>query len=102
MAPVPRWPRSDPAGGPAGDTVLSAAMGEHLWSIVQAYVDRQDGPPSARQLAERLNVSHQTVANWRTQASLPSPRNLRALAQLTGTDYEQVLRAALVDAGYLP
>jgi transcriptional regulator with XRE-family HTH domain len=99
---VPRLGPSGATGRPADGTVLSAAMGEHLWSIVQAYVDHQDDPPSARQLAERLDVSHQTVANWRTQASLPSPRNLRALAELTGADYEQVLRAALVDAGYLP
>lgn len=71
-----------------------------LWEIVQAHIDSSPYPPSYRQVARRLGVTPTTLTNWRDPQDLPRQANLRALATLTGTPYDEVLRAALVDTGY--
>jgi len=75
-------------------------MGQ-LWDIVQTHIDSAPYPPSLRQVAARLGVTATTLGNWRNPSDLPRRENLRALADLTGTPYDEVLRAALSDTGYL-
>ena len=72
----------------------------HLWDIVQAHRDRYG--PSVSEVARRMGVGAQTLFNWRDRplASLPNRRTLIALAEVTNTPYNDVLRAALIDAGY--
>jgi transcriptional regulator with XRE-family HTH domain len=72
-----------------------------LWDIVQHHIDSAPYPPSIRQIARKIGVSPTTVSDWRRLRALPSKENLRALAELTGTPYEQILDAALRDTGYL-
>jgi len=75
-------------------------MGQ-LWKIVQTHIDSAPYPPSLRQVAGRLGVTATTLGNWRNPSDLPRRENLLALAELTGTPYDDVLRAALSDTGYL-
>lgn len=72
-----------------------------LWAILQAHVDSQVYPPSRRQLARKLDVAPQTLNNWYNGLSaMPLREHLQAVADLTNTPYRDVLRAALLDAGY--
>lgn len=72
-----------------------------LWAILQAHIDAQVYPPSRRQLAARLGLAPQTLNNWhKGLTALPRQDHLQAVAELTGTPYRDVLRAALLDAGY--
>ncbi|KAE8763214.1 helix-turn-helix domain-containing protein [Georgenia thermotolerans] len=73
----------------------------HLWGILQRHIDEQLYPPSYRQLAAKLGVQPQTLLNWKRPSALPSRANLKAIAALTGTPETDVLRAALIDTGYL-
>jgi transcriptional regulator with XRE-family HTH domain len=73
----------------------------HLWDILQRHIDDQLYPPSYRQLATRLGVQPQTLINWKHPSALPSRANLKAIAELTRTPETEVLRAALIDTGYL-
>lgn len=58
--------------------------------------------PSLRKVAEQVvGVTPTTLTNWRQLRDMPEEKNLRALAQLTGVGYDEVLRAALLDAGYI-
>lgn len=72
----------------------------HLWDIVQTHHDRYG--PSVSEIARRMDVGPQTLFNWRDRElrAMPSRRVLLALAEVTGTPYHDVLRAALQDAGY--
>ncbi len=72
-----------------------------LWDILQQHVDEQLYPPSYRQLAAKLGVQPQTLLNWKHPSALPSRANLKAIAELTRTPETDVLRAALIDTGYL-
>ncbi len=72
-----------------------------LWDILQQHVDEQLYPPSYRQLAAKLGVQPQTLLNWKHPSALPSRANIKAIASLTRTPERDVLRAALVDTGYL-
>ena len=47
---------------------------------------------SQEELAERLNVSRQSVSKWESGASDPSTANLIALAKLFGTTPEELLK----------
>jgi hypothetical protein len=79
-----------------------APMGQ-LWSLVRAYLDRQEWPPSERQLAQRLGYrSSSTFDNWREPKGLPSAQALARFARVSGDPYQRVLEAALSDCGYLP
>ena len=72
-----------------------------LWAILQAHIDSQVYPPSRRQLAVKLGVAPQTLNNWhKGLTTLPQQEHLQAVSHLTGTPYRDVLRAALIDAGY--
>jgi transcriptional regulator with XRE-family HTH domain len=73
----------------------------HLWDILQQHIDEQLYPPSYRQIAVKLGVQPQTLLNWRRPSALPSRANLKAIAELTRTPETDVLRAALIDTGYL-
>lgn len=74
-----------------------------LWSLVQAYLDRQTFRVSERQLAAKLGyASSSTFDNWREPKSLPTAQALARFAALSGTPYQRVLDAALNDVGYLP
>ena len=44
------------------------------------------------QLAEKLNVSRQSVSKWESGTSEPSTSNLLALARLFGISAEELLR----------
>lgn len=75
-------------------------MGQ-LWPLVQAYIDRHG--TSERQLAKRLGYSSSSsFDNWRNPKSIPGAIYLARFAGLSGTPYQRVLDAVLVDAGYLP
>jgi|SRR5690625_4846404 len=72
-----------------------------FWNIIQTELDRERFTVSDRKLAERLGVSPTTIGNWREGIkNLPSRRNLRAVADFTGTAYEEVLLAALSETGH--
>lgn len=76
-------------------------MGE-LGRLVQAYRDQQKYPVSDAQIAKAIGVSRSSVGNWIKGDAVPSPANLRALAQHIETSYMRVFEAAMADAGYLP
>jgi transposase-like protein len=73
----------------------------HLWDIVEAHHDRYG--PSVSEIARRMDVGSQTLFNWRDRPmrELPRKRLLEALAEVTGRSYDEVLRAALLDIGYV-
>jgi transcriptional regulator with XRE-family HTH domain len=72
-----------------------------LIAIVQAHMDTYG--VSEAEVARRIGALPQTVNTWRNGdlKQLPKQQYLRALADLTGTDYSAVLTAALADTGYL-
>lgn len=74
-----------------------------LVEIIDAYKD-QHGQPSDSSVARAIGVKPQTLSSWRTRGlkEPPARESLRKLAALAGVDYEDVvLRAALVDAGWV-
>lgn len=71
-----------------------------LWDLIDGYRDRQEWPPSYRQIAGKIGVSPTALMNWRTISRLPESEHLRALSDLIGVPYSRVLDAALGDAGY--
>lgn len=72
-----------------------------FWEIIQTELDRERFDVSDRQLARKLDVAPTTISNWRRGfKELPSPRNLRAVADFAGVSYERVLLAALSDTGH--
>lgn len=73
-----------------------------LYDIVQAYMDDRDR--SAAWVARHIDAAPQTVSSWKARGlrALPEKRLLIALARLTHRPYGDVLRAALLDTGYLP
>ncbi len=72
----------------------------HLWDIVQAHQDAYG--PSISEIARRIGMTPSGVHAWNNRGirSLPKADNLRRLAELTNRPYRDVLRAALLDAGY--
>lgn len=75
-------------------------MGE-LYGIIQRHLDRYGVREAA--LARLMGTSSQTVNSWKTRGvrQLPTRPLLEAVARETRTPYEVVLRAALLDTGYL-
>jgi transcriptional regulator with XRE-family HTH domain len=76
-------------------------MGE-LGRLIQAYRDQQKYPVSDAQIAKAIGVSRSSIGNWIRGDAVPSPANLRALANHIDTSYLRVFEAAMADAGYLP
>jgi len=74
-------------------------MGE-LYGIIQKHLDRYGVREAA--LARLMGTSSQTINSWKTRGvrQLPTRTLLEAVARETGTSYDVVLHAALVDAGY--
>ena len=73
-----------------------------LWAIIQQYIDSREYPPSESRVAERIGIGRSTLHNWKAgNVKMPRVEHLRALAELTGIDYEDVLTAAYRDAGAL-
>lgn len=75
-------------------------MGE-LWSIIQGHLDQYGVREAA--FARRMGTGPQTINAWKMRGlkRLPERYLLEAVARETGTRYEAVLRAALLDTGYL-
>lgn len=74
-----------------------------LLEIIDDYKDRHGQPPDAA-VARAIGVKPQTINSWRKRGMKQPPDNeaLRALATLTGKDYETVvLRAVLIDIGWV-
>lgn len=74
-----------------------------LVAIIDEYKDKT-GQPSDASISRAIGVARQTVSSWRRRGlrDLPERDTLIELARLTGVDYETVvLRAALVDAGWV-
>lgn len=76
-------------------------MTGELWSIIQAHLDRYGVYEAV--FARRMGTKPQTINTWKNLGvkRLPERRLLEGVARETRTPYELVLRAALVDAGYL-
>jgi hypothetical protein len=77
-------------------------MTGELWSIIQAHLDRYGVYEAV--FARRMGTKPQTINTWKNLGvkRLPERRLLEAVARETGTPYAAVLKAALVDTGYLP
>jgi hypothetical protein len=75
----------------------------HLLAVIDEYKDRT-GQPSDASISRAIGVARQTISSWRRRGikDLPEFETLVNLAALTGRDYESVvLRAALIDAGWI-
>lgn len=74
----------------------------NLQSLIDDYVAKHGS--SYRSIAERLEWSHGTISSWfkRGRTYPPSADDLRALAVQIHTPYKKILRATLLDYGYLP
>lgn len=74
-----------------------------LVAIIDDYKDHH-GAPSDSSVARVIGIKPQTLSSWRTRGIKEPPDRdaLRKLAALAGLDYEEdVLRAALLDAGWI-
>ena len=72
-----------------------------LYDVIQRHIDSQGYRVSERQIAEKLDVSPSTLANWRHPAKLIEKEHIVAISRLTGESYQRVLDALLEDIGYL-
>lgn len=71
-----------------------------LWDEIERYRDRQQWRPSNRRMASAIGISPTAFGNWQSISEPPKPEHLHSLSRLIGVPYEQLLHAALVDAGY--
>lgn len=74
-----------------------------LIALIDEYKDSHGGP-SDSSIARAIGAKPQTISSWRTRGirQPPAVDTLRELAALLGKDFETVvLRAALVDAGWV-
>lgn len=76
-------------------------MTGELWSIIQAHLDRYGVYEAV--FARRMGTKPQTINTWKILGvkRLPERWLLEAVAREAAVPYEAVLRAALVDSGYL-
>lgn len=80
---------------------MNASSSSHLWALVSAH--QAESGVSTSELARRIGVSRQTLADWRTTGlvgRVPKRSTLTGLAAAIGKPYRLVLDAALADAGY--
>lgn len=73
----------------------------HLGRLIDEYLRRHSASISG--LAERIGISRQSLRQWRVgeMRSVPTQQNLKSAAIQIGCSYDQILDAALRDAGYL-
>jgi hypothetical protein len=73
-----------------------------LFDIIEGYRRRYEPhKPSYSRVAAELDVSRQTLMNWREPAKLIDKEHLIAVSRLTGVAYQTVRDALLEDIGYL-
>ena len=75
-----------------------------LWRLIERHIaETGPYPPSERAVARHMNIKPTTLNNWKHQrmTRLPEVEHFRAVSRVTGVRYEEVLQAALIDAGYL-
>ena len=73
----------------------------HLWTLVEAWLDTLDWPPSQRRIADHMGFSSSALTDWKYGRAVPDPDRLYRLAVLIHTPYRYVLDAVLKDQGYL-
>lgn len=73
-----------------------------LVKILDDYRDAH-GRPSDASIARGIGVAAQTVSSWRRRGirDMPERETLRQLAEFVKLPYGTVLRAALLDAGWI-
>ena len=74
----------------------------NLLAIIDDYKDRH-GQPSDASIARAVGVAAQTISSWRKRGirELPARDTMIRLADFMRVPYDDVLRAVLVDIGYL-
>lgn len=85
----------------------------HLWGVIQEWLDNQPFHVSQAQLAKKISewvedvtgeegreVRRDLLTKWKYGQTVPTPTELRALAQVTGVAYDVLLDAMLRDQGY--
>lgn len=75
-------------------------MGQ-LFDLIQEHIDSQPYEVTMAQVARKVGVSRQTIANWRNPTRLIDKEHLVKLAEVTGVPYLRVLDALLHDIGYM-
>ncbi|WAB10620.1 immunity repressor [Gordonia phage Ecliptus] len=72
-----------------------------LWEFVQAHLDRTGASEAA--FARQIGSIPQTVNSWKKRGlrQLPEVDTLRAISELTGVAYTDVISAVLTDIGYI-
>lgn len=82
-------------------TFVTSPATSHLGRLIDEYLRRHSA--SIGGLADRIGISRQALRQWRVGEirSLPTQQNLKSAAVQIGCSYEQILDAALHDAGYL-
>ena len=68
--------------------------------MVEEFRDSQPFPPSVRAIARQAGISESTFANWQHISGLPEREHLEAFARISKCSYQELLWAALMDAGY--
>ena len=73
-----------------------------LLTIIDEYKDTH-GQPSDASIARAVGVAPQTISSWRSRGirELPARETMVNLARFMHVPYDDVLRAALVDIGYI-
>lgn len=73
-----------------------------LVALIDVYKDTH-GQPSDASIARAVGIAPQTLNSWRNRGirELPARATMIRLADFMRVDYDDVLRAALMDAGYL-
>lgn len=73
-----------------------------LLGIIDTYKDTH-GQPSDASIARAVGVAPQTISSWRKRGirELPMRDTLIRLAEFMQVPYETVLRAVLLDTGYM-
>ena len=70
--------------------------------IIDAYKDAH-GQPSDASIARAVGIAPQTISSWRKRGirDLPARETMLRLADFMRVPYDDVLRAVLVDIGYI-
>ncbi|SDT84107.1 hypothetical protein SAMN04488548_10620 [Gordonia westfalica] len=72
-----------------------------LWEFVQAHLDRTGASEAA--FARQIGSIPQTVNSWKKRGlkQLPEVATLRAISEITGANYADIISAVLTDIGYI-